>query len=164
MRVRVVVADQSEARFYDAEVLGAPLQLAGRLADPSARLHDRDLKSDRPGRVFDHAPGATGRRGAVAHHSTGGERRPRKHEAQRFARRVAEALDHDRRQDRFDRLVLMAGPPFLGALRAALTESVRASLIAEVRRDLVHQSERVVLDHLPREVFQSVPQTPTTEP
>ena len=161
MRLCVVVADESEARFYDTDGPGAPLRLAGRYADPTARLHDRDLKSDRPGRVFDHAPAATGRRGAVAHHGTGGERRPRKHEAQRFARRIAEELDQARRQDRFDRLVLMAGPPFLGALRAALTDFVRASVVAEVRKDLVHQTEREVLEHLSPEVFQSSTQTPT---
>jgi hypothetical protein len=49
MRIRILVADQSEARFYD---LGGQhgLALVGRLADPLAHLHDRDLMSDRPGR------------------------------------------------------------------------------------------------------------------
>ncbi len=160
VRVRVVVADESEARFYDMDGPAAPLQLAGHVANPAARQHDRDLKSDRPGRVFDHAPAVAGRRGAVAHHGTGGERRPRKHEEERFAREVAHELRQARQQDRFDRLVLMAGPPFLGVLRAALPESVRASLIAEVPKDLVHQPDRAVRDHLPPEVFQALPQTP----
>ena len=94
MRVRIVVADQSEARFYDTEGLHGPLQPAGQLSDPKARLHDRDLESDRPGRVFDHAPLAAGRRGAVGHHGTEGERSPRKHEAVNFARQIADQL-HD---------------------------------------------------------------------
>jgi protein required for attachment to host cells len=150
-----VVADESEARFYD---IGGPrvrLQLAGRVENPVGRLRDRDLKSDRPGRVFDRAPTAGRRRGAVAHHATGGERRPHKMETQRFARQIVRTLEEARRKGQFDRLVLMAGAPFLGALRAALQKSVRATLIAEVPKDLVHQTEREVRTHVPREIFQT---------
>ena len=92
MRVRVVVADQSEAKFYDLRYRPDALQLVGRILDPLARLHDRDFKSDRPGRVFDHAPMTGHRRGATAHHATAGERRPRRHEAEAFARQIAGEL------------------------------------------------------------------------
>ncbi len=152
MRVRIVVADQGEARFYDIARPDAGLQPAGRLTDPKAHLHDRDFKSDRPGRVFDHAPAATGRRGAVAHHGTGGERRPRKHEAELFARQIAEQLDAATPGE-FDRLVLMAGPAFLGLLRAALSKPLRASVVAEVPKDLVHQGEEALRAHLSSEIF-----------
>jgi protein required for attachment to host cells len=155
MRVRIVVADESEARFYDIGGPRVPLRLADRVENPSGRLRDRDLKSDRPGRVFDRAPTAGRRRGAVAHHATGGERHPHKHEAQLFARRIVRTLEAARREDEFDRLVLMAGPPFLGTLRAALQKSVRATLIAEIPKDLVHQTEREVRVHVPREIFRT---------
>lgn len=158
MRVRVVVADESEARFYDTDGPGAPLRLAGRVMDPAAHLHDRDLKSDRPGRVFDRAPAADARRGAVAHHSTGGESSPRKHEAQRFARQIVQELSQARQADRFDRLVIVAGPPFLGLLRAALPKSMRTSVLAEVTKDLVHQGDGVLREHLPDEIFRHVPE------
>jgi protein required for attachment to host cells len=151
VRVRIVVADESEARFYDLSSPRARLRPCGRVANPAAHLHDRELKSDRPGRVFNRAAG-TGRRGAVAHHATGGERRPRTEEARRFARRIARELARSQREDRFDRLVLMAGPRFLGTLRAALRKSIRDA-VAEVPRDLVHQGERALREHLPEEVF-----------
>jgi protein required for attachment to host cells len=150
LRVRVLVADESEARFYNIAGPGEPLELRGQVSNPKAHQHDRDLKSDRPGRVFDHAPG-TGRRGAVAHHATGGERRPRAEEARRFARRIARELAQAQQQDRCDRLVLIAGPRFLGTLRAALRKSVRDAV--EVPRDLVHQGEEAVRQHLPGELF-----------
>jgi protein required for attachment to host cells len=155
MRVRIVVADESEARFYDIGGPRVPLRLAGRVENPSGRLRDRDLKSDRPGRVFDRAPTARQRRAAVAHHATGGEQSPHKQETQRFARQIVQSLEAARREDEFDRLVLMAGPPFLGTLRAALRKTVRATLIAEIPKDLVHQTEREVRMHLPREIFQT---------
>jgi protein required for attachment to host cells len=122
------------------------------VANPAARLHDRDLKSDRPGRVYDRAPTAAGRRGSMAHHSTGGQQRPRVQQAQRFARRIARELERAQQQDRFDRLVLMAGPRFLGTLRAALHKSLRDAV--EVPKDLVHQGEDAVREHLPGELFQ----------
>jgi len=151
MRIRIVVADQAEATFYDIEHLAEGLHAAGRLEHPEAHLHDRDLVSDRPGRVFDRAPNPGHRRGATARHGTGGERSPHKHEAQLFARRVAEELA--RQGPGFDRLVLMAGPQMLGLLREALTETTREKLVAEVNKDLAHQPSSAVLEHLPQTAF-----------
>ncbi len=153
MRVRIVVADQSEADFYELEQGDMPPQFVQRLEDPDAHLHDRDLKSDRPGRVFDHAPAAGGRRGAVAHHSTGGERNPRKVEARRFARRIAEALEEERRRDRYDRLVVMAPPTFLGLLRDEIPAAVHALMTAEIGKDLVHEPPESLTGYLPPGTF-----------
>lgn len=156
MRVRVVVASESDAAFYDLESRRGRPTLVNRLSDPQARLHDRDFKSDRPGRVFDHAAPAGGRRGAVARHGTGGERRPRKHEAVLFARRIAEELEGARGRQEFDRLVVMAAPGFLGVLRKAIPESVRSSVAAEVHKDLVRGSVRAMQTHIPQEVFREL--------
>ena len=152
MRVRVVVADRAQVRFYDAEHPDSKLQLVSEMTDPDAHLRDRDYKSDRPGRVFDHAPGRD-RRGAVAHHATDGERKPRKHEAKLFARRIVDELESARRQDCFDRLVLMAAPEFLGDLREAIRKSLSDVIAFEIRKDLVHQDERSIREHLPADVF-----------
>lgn len=153
MRVRILIADQAEADFYDTTGAEAMPTFAGGIGDPMAHLHDREIDSDRPGRVFDHAPAASGRRGATAHHGTNGERSPRKHEAEVFARRVAKLLEEAHREGEFDRLVVVAPPAFLGKLREALPESLRAITAAEIAKDLVHQSPLRVLAHLPREVF-----------
>ncbi len=156
MQVRIVVADQGEARFYDAGRRDARLLEVGRVENPEARMHDRDLKSDRPGRVFDHAPTGAGRRGAVAHHAVGGESTPRKHEARIFAKQIVEELERARREEGFERIVLMAGPAFLGLLRQALPSSLHPMVVAEVPKDLVHQDEEAIQAHLPREVFDTL--------
>jgi protein required for attachment to host cells len=153
MRVRIVVADQAEARFYDIEPPDPALHAAGRLSDARARLHDRDLVSDRPGRVFDHAPFGSGRRGAVAHHGTAGERLPHRHVELLFAHRIGEALALARREGRFDRIVLMADPGFLGLIRKELPSGLASSVAAEVPKDLVHQTEEAVRAHLPAQVM-----------
>jgi protein required for attachment to host cells len=152
VRVRIVVAGAAEARFYDTDSPKGPLHLAARLTDPNAHLHDRDRVTDRPGRKFDHAPlGA--RRGATARHSTGGEESPRKHEAEVFARRVAEELERGNSHNGFERVVVIAGPSFLGLLRNALSSSLRSKIVAEIPKDVVHQAESAVQEHLPQEAF-----------
>jgi protein required for attachment to host cells len=151
---RIVVADRAEARFYDLGPSNS-LQIAGRLVDPSARLPDRAFVSDRPGRVFDRAPPPVGRRGAGAHHATDGERSPRKHEAELFARRIAAELERGRRQGRFERLLLVAGPAFLGLLRASMNKNLRAITVAEVDKDLVHRPERIVRNYVAQALTQS---------
>ncbi len=153
MRIRIVVADQAEARFYDTESADPHLRASGHLSDPEARLHERDLVSDRPGRVFDHAAPQGGRRGAVAHHATGGERTAHRRTAESFARRIALELQSAHRQGQFDRVVLMADPRFLGMLRQELPEQLERCVVAQVPKDLVHQGEDEVRAHLPAEAL-----------
>lgn len=147
MVTRIVVADQGEACFFDR--VGSGLRAAGSLENPAAHLHDRDFKSDRPGRVFDRAPAAGQRRGTVSRHATGGERSPRKRAAELFAKRIARALSAAARAGDFDGLVLVAGPAFLGLLRAALPKHVKAMVVAEVAKDLVHLPKTALQAHLP---------------
>jgi protein required for attachment to host cells len=153
MRIRIVVASQAEVKFYDMQHIGDQLQLAGQLTDPLAHMHDRDFKSDRPGRKFDRAPLAGGRRGATAHHSTGAEQHPRKHEAIIFAQKIATELEQARQADRFDRLIVMAEPSFLGVLRQALPSALGSTVVAEVAKDLAHQPVSAVRAHLPPDAF-----------
>lgn len=149
MHARVVVADQSEARFYDLDTQGAGMRLVGRVTDAAAHLHDRDMVSDKPGRVFDHAPLQPGRRGAVGHHGTGGERSPRKHEAQVFARGIVSGLEEGRLAGDFDGLVLVASPEFLGMLREVLPKNLERLIVAQVHKNLVHHPDAAIKDHLP---------------
>jgi len=150
--MRIVVADQGEARFYDTVRAGATLRAAGGLLNPEAHLHDRDLRSDRPGRVFDRAPTTGQRRGTTARHAAGGERRPRKQAAELFARRIARDLGAASRAGQFDTLVLVAGPAFLGLLRAALPKYLKARVATEVAKDLVHLEKTVLQAKLSRTV------------
>ena len=124
------------------------------LANPEARLHDRDLKSDRPGRVFTSASTGTGRRGAVAHHAAGGEKGPRQQVATVFARRIAEELVAAQQARKFDRLVLIVAPSFLGVLRKALPESLQSVVTAEVAKDLQHPTDDEVRAHVPAQAYQ----------
>lgn len=156
MNIRIVVADQTVARFFDVEREAEEPRLAGQLSDPQGRLHDRDFKSDRPGRKFDRAPLQAGRRGATAHHGVGGGSEPHRREATLFARRIADELTSAHRAGGFDRLVIMAPPAFLGTLRSALPAAVRKTVAAEIAKDLVHETPSAVRTYLPAQTFQTL--------
>ena len=156
MRIRIVVASQALTTFYDVQHIKDKLQIAAQLTDPLARLHDRDFKSDRPGRMFDHGPLTGGRRGATARHGTGGRESPRKHEAVIFAQKIAAELENAWRAGRFERLIVMAEPNFLGVLRRALPISLNSAVVAEVAKDLANQPEGAVRAHLPPEAFRAL--------
>lgn len=133
----VAVADQGEARLY-LLYSAASLRLIGEYSNPAAHLHDRDLASDRPGRVYNSASATPGRRGAMAHHATGGERTPRRQLATAFARRIAGEIAAVAKTTPFDRLILVAEPRFLGTLRRVLPAALRAKVTVQVAKDLMH--------------------------
>lgn len=133
----VVVADQGEARLY-LMLPPASLRLIARHENPAAHLHDRDLKSDRPGRIFNSAAARGSRRGATTHHAAGGERTPRRQLATVFARRIAAEIRAAAKAKPFDRLILVAEPRFLGTLRRALPAALRAKVAVQIAKDLMH--------------------------
>ncbi len=143
-RIRVVVADQAEAIFYDMSSLKTrPVEVA-RLSDPSSRRPTLELSAqqDRPGRSYE---SMGGQRHAV------GDEPPelRRQQAATFARTIAERLDADRREHAFQQLIVVASAPFRSMLRSELTAGIKACIVYEVPKDLVHSRPEVLRDYLP---------------
>lgn len=137
----VLVADSSEARIYSAHQMRAPLELIETLSHAASRLHPRDLGSDVPGRVHD--------RFGPGRHSLDTGQQIKAEERLRFAREIAALLAEAQRRKRFDRLVVMAGPTFLGNLRDSFSKSLAEAVVAEVHKDLVAQDVEAIQAHLP---------------
>ena len=158
MRVRLIVADQCEARFYDLDGINSRLQVAGKLLDPQAGPREPDTgerrPNDRTAPLDRMALAEAGRRVSSASRTPDSEPRPRKDAAMRFARQIGAELEASRRSGGFDRIVLLAGPSFIGLLRSALPEGVRATLIAEVRKDLLGEEESLIQAYVPPEAFE----------
>lgn len=143
-RIRVVVADQAEAIFYDMSSLNTrPVEVA-RLSDPSARRPTWELSAHqgRPGRTYE---SVGGQRHAV------GDQPPdlRRQQAATFARTIAQKLDADRRERGFQQLIVVASAPFRSMLRSELTAGIKACIVYEVPKDLVHSRPEVLRDYLP---------------
>lgn len=144
MNIRLVVADEREANFFDVKKPSQAPESRGALRNEAARP-DRELETDRPGRRFG---GSDGNR-----HAVDGERSTERHEMELFAKSVARTLDGARTRNEFDRLVIIAGPRMLGLLREALPEPCRSIVAAEVTKDLVRHDLDTIREAVPREVF-----------
>jgi protein required for attachment to host cells len=142
--VRVVVADERDATFFDLTKPQAPLEARGSLHNDSARP-DRELETDRPGRRFG---GTHGNR-----HAVDGERSTQRHETELFAKQVCQALDGARTRHEFDRLVIIAAPRMLGMLREALPAPCQAVVAAEVAKDFSLDQIDSIRDAVPRDAF-----------
>lgn len=134
----VVVCHRAGARILEHK--GQALRLLEDVAHQTGRLKDRQVTSDRPGRGRDsRGPGS---------HGLGSETSPHDLDASGFARHIAELLEDGRQARRFQRLVLVAEPRFLGLVRGAL-DPITASLVTStVGKDLAHVATTDLSGHL----------------
>lgn len=123
----VVVAESARARIFSLAGPGGKATEIADLSHPEARLHDAELASDAPGRSYDsHGEGRHGMEPSTP---------PKDREARRFADEIARCVDEGLTEDRFESLVLMAPPRFLGLLRQALSPAARSAVAAEVGKN-----------------------------
>lgn len=141
MTTWVLVADNSRARFFQAEKAASPLTELSTLAYPEARLHEGDLVTDRSGR--DRNPSSGGA------HGLGSESVHKKESAERFAQQVCEELEAARNGGRFNKLYVVAAPAFLGLLRKHQSPALRQVVAGEVDKNLSTQDGPTIRKQLP---------------
>lgn len=94
--------------------------------------------------------------GAPPSSDSHGHRAPPERESQRghatqvFASQVADVLRKHRNAHRYDELVLVAAPRFLGALRHALDAATAATVRGTLDKDYGNLEDRVLLERLNR--------------
>jgi protein required for attachment to host cells len=93
-----------------------------------------EILADKPGRTFDSV--GTGR------HAKESPTDPRRHLKRQFARTVIEQVRQAMLARRFDRLILIAAPAFLGDLRQALPQDLKDKVAGEVASDLTNVPQR----------------------
>ncbi|HEY8538147.1 MAG TPA: host attachment protein [Steroidobacteraceae bacterium] len=155
MNIRVVVADERRATFFDVSRPKDGLREVAVVENPVGRLKDTDLETDRPGRRFGGAQGAGHGPGPAQghHHGVNGERSTLLHELTLFAKEVGRRIDADRNGHKFDKLVIIAAPKMLGLLRQSLPSQVQSLIAAEIPKDLVNHGPDAILAAIPREAF-----------
>ena len=140
MTTWVIVADSSRAKIYAQAQANSELDETVDLVHPSARLRGTDLSSDRAGA---HAGGF----GQEAH-ALDPRTDAKEHEAETFAKELADRLESGRTSGQFQKLVLMAPPEFLGVLREELNDELRKLVTGALAKDLVKRSAEEVRQHL----------------
>lgn len=137
----ILAADSSRAIIYAVESRVKPLREVDALVHPEGRELEQDMTSDRPGRAFD-TTGLGGR------HAMGKEVDPKRHEAQLFAKRLADRVDQGRTHGEFEQLILVAPPAFLGQLRDSLNDQVLKLVSQSLDKNLVQAGEQSIRQHL----------------
>lgn len=130
-RTWVLVADGARAQILENN--GPGTGLAAPLTHDFAAPHgaNSEIGTERPG---------AGARGSKADwHQLGKDR---------FARDMAEVLHKAAAGGAFERLVLVAPPKTLGALRKELNADTRARVTEEVSKDLTHLGVDEIAEHL----------------
>ncbi|AMX04227.1 host attachment protein [Microbulbifer thermotolerans] len=138
----VLVANQSEARLFEAEKRSGELHELESMIYPQSRMSGRDLISDAPGRTFD--SGGQGR------HAMGNTEQLHRLSGRKFARELAQTLERGRTQGLYEKLYIVAEPQMVGNLREALKPPTRAAIAGETGKNLVNQAPGEIRAQLPR--------------
>jgi protein required for attachment to host cells len=157
MNIRIVVADERRATFFDAPSLNATaLSECGAVENPTGRLKDIDLETDRAGRRFGGSAGGGGHgpgQGQGRRHGVDGEKSTVQHDLTLFAKEVGRRIDADRVGRKFDKLVIVAPPKMLGLLRQTLPAPLQSMVAGEIAKDLTRQGPDAIVNTIPRDAF-----------
>ncbi len=143
----ILVADSSRARFFSATSAQSTFNEITDLCNAEGRLHEREITTDLPGR------GAG--KDAGSKHAYENEVSPKQQETQAFARDIARYLEDAHAANKFDQLILLAAPTFLGLLRKQLSDQVLKKIFFELDKNLVTHGIDAIRKHLP-EYFPSL--------
>jgi len=135
----ILVANAARARLYENTGIGKGLKLLSEFLHPESRMKGSELISDRAAYVQGVGNGHASRQTATD---------PKQNEAEHFALEIARSLEHGRGQNRYERLILVVGSPFLGTLKARLSAKVLGLMSDTLDKDYTSVTEREISKHL----------------
>lgn len=103
-------------------------------------MKDRELGSDRPGRSFSSS--------GASRHSYTKEHGPSEQNAIEFSKEIARFIEEARAENRFESLMLVAGPSFLGSLRHELSATTCGLITSELHKNLGGLSEHDLTEYM----------------
>lgn len=145
----ILVADGAKARLFSLVEGQRALAEIEDFWNPQGRTHGREFSSERPQRTHDRLGNS---RHAIEPHTS-----PREKSDETFARELHAALEQGRVEHRYDKLMLMAPPHFLGTLNSVIGKQVRAQIQAEVPKDLTEADVEAIRAHLPEDLQERAP-------
>lgn len=139
----ILVADEAIARIL---VYGKARRLepVEEITDPDAHADNAEMRRDAYGRRA--AGGTSGHAPASVTASAGED--PLHQHAEVFARHVAEVIAQAQQHGRFDSLMVVAPPRFLGLLRKAFAKPVSEAIQFELDKDFVHFTNEDIQERL----------------
>lgn len=139
-KVWIVVANSTYGKIYRAENVNTLVEIKD-LQHIESHLPNHELVSDRPGRsTSQFYPGK---------HSMEGKTSPKIKERHLFADEINLALEEGLKNKEYERLYIIAPPPFLGCLREEMSSVVVNTIFSEIKKDLTHLSAPQIREYLP---------------
>ena len=127
-RTWIVVADGARAQIFLNEGPGTGLKPALHHALVADNRPSGEISSDRPGRSFDSA--------GAGRHAMQPSTDPHRHAQTSFAHDIANLLEENYNNHKFERIFIAAAPRMLGDLRAALGNNLKNQIVGEINKDL----------------------------
>ena len=137
----IVVADSARARIFGAKNRSGELTELEVKYHPESRMRDRELQSDKPGRMYS----------MQGEFRSATEQPPaRTVEAECFAQDLAEYLNKKHYEQQFEYLLLITSPNFLGLLRNEFSDRLHKAVVNEINKDLSKlEKAEDIRKHLP---------------
>ncbi len=130
-KVWILVCDSARGRLFETNGAEPAWKLLEVFGHAASRSKASELVSDHSGQRS--SLGASVHHNALAPSSS-----PKEVEKGHFGHTLALMLDQGMRSQRFDRLVLVAPPHFLGMLKNELTPELEKHLMVSIDKDLTH--------------------------
>jgi protein required for attachment to host cells len=137
----ILVADSSRAKIFEVRGAMRDVHEIEAFVHPEGRAHNRDLKTDGPGRYFSKGEHTQA-------HTATPKVEPQEHEAELFARRLTDYLEKARATQRFESLHPIAPPEFLGLIRRPLAKEAQDLVEATLAKEVAWFDERSIAEYL----------------
>jgi protein required for attachment to host cells len=143
----IVTANNGRARIYAQKDQNSALMEVEDMVNPSQRGRVSDIDTDQMGQL---AASKSIKSVGAATQPSGYEpnQTPLEHQAELFGRSVADYLLQAHTQNKFQKLIVAAGPEFLGLLRKLLDKQVTGAISQELNKDYTHVSPHDLLAQL----------------
>lgn len=128
MNAWILLVNRSEAKFFECDLrTQGEVAFVEKIDNPKGRLRLKDIDSDRPGFARNHSwQGGRLER----------QQNPKDRIMQMFAKKIVHRLEEQYRRGRFEELVIIAGPRFLGALRQEMSKELASVVVQEIPSNL----------------------------
>lgn len=127
MKRWIVVANSSYAEFYDLK--GKDLKKIKSLDFPEGRFKGSQILSDRPGRGFESSGGGL-------RHALSSETDVHRHEQEIFAHKIIEEIKRGKAENKFEELIIIAPPEFLGEIKHVMHDIVKKNSVHTIAKDI----------------------------
>lgn len=135
----VVIANSNICRIYHYHKNPDQLTLVKTINHPENRLRDIDLTSDKPGRY---------RAGESAHGAYSQPSDPKEIKIDDFSREIDKELDHGRKTNAYEKLIIISPPHMKGILSLHINKHVKDLVTHNIEKDVLQMADHELVDFL----------------